>query len=56
MVMAREFFAILGLQMRATWSSYSIAIDWPEDLTNQTSVMVQHYRLQNRTCNALRER
>ena len=43
MVMARELSAILGLQMRATWSSYRIAIHWPEDLTNQTSVIVQHY-------------
>src|SRR5262250_615033 len=43
MVMAPELSAILGLHLRATGSSYRTAIYRSEDLTNQTSVMVQHY-------------
>jgi hypothetical protein len=35
MVISRELSAILGLQMRTTLVFVGIAIDWPEDLTNQ---------------------
>jgi hypothetical protein len=54
MVMARKLSAILGLQMRATWSSSRTAIYRSEDLANQTSVMLQHYiSKKNCTCNPL---